>query len=449
MFDEDADGGGGIPEGNGAQGGNSVATASTYALVDRQLSISQGGALVDAAEIFQADPDLRLLPVVNGDDQPVGAIFERDMRRIFFNPFGHALLKNPSFGGRLDDHIRPCPVVESGTPTEELIDRHAREGAGCEGLIVTRAGRFAGVISNRVLLRLAAERDVRAARIRAERFTRIDNASTAFDGDVAGLVEDVIAVARDLQRMAAQMAERASENGQRSAGVAIAASQASQNMGEIASRGEELTTMLSSLEDVVTNAGAAIRNAVARVSEGTVHTRILLEAADEIRDVTGLIDGIARTTTLLSLNAAIEAARAGKAGEGFAVVAAEVKSLSSQTRMAAAEIAERIGHIHAAIAEVSAGHRQMGSAIATVETLSGSVVQAVARQVLATRSIASNVGEAGYATGHIHESADEISRNARAATAGAEQVLSLASMLSSRAQGLQDRVGGFLQMVRT
>ncbi|CAN5118490.1 hypothetical protein BH10PSE12_BH10PSE12_11220 [soil metagenome] len=340
-------------------------------------------------------------------------------------------------------------MVESGTSTDVLIDVHARQGAGCEGLIVTRGGRFAGVISNQVLLGLAAERDVRAAKAKAERFAHIDSASEALHNDVASLVTDLIAVSQDLQGTAANMAARASENGERSASVAIAASQASQNMGEIASRGEELARMLLSLEDKVHSAGTATRNAVDRVAEGAIQTRILAQTADEIRDVTDLIDGIARTTTLLSLNATIEAARAGGAGEGFAVVAAEVKSLSNQTRTAAAEIAERIGHIRTVIAEVSAGHGHMGMAIATVDLLSASVFEAVTSQGRATRSIASNVGEAGDATGHIHQSADEISRNASAATASADQILALATALSSRAQGLQDRVGGFLAVVRT
>jgi methyl-accepting chemotaxis protein len=105
------------------------------------------------------------------------------------------------------------------------------------------------------------------------------------------------------------------------------------------------------------------RRAIDQLSQGTVHIRAslaeisnLLSLVDTLtQHVTGFaaamsqvkqcsrdIEGIAETTNILSLNAAIEAARAGDAGRGFAVVAAEVKSLAGKTRQATDEIARTI-----------------------------------------------------------------------------------------------------------
>lgn len=114
-------------------------------LVTPSPAIRLGRPLSEAVDHFQHDPALRLLPVLDSADRPVGAIYERDMRRILFNPFGHALLRNPSFGGRLDDHVRSCATVERRASIEALIDLYAAQGQGCEGLIVVDRDRYAGV----------------------------------------------------------------------------------------------------------------------------------------------------------------------------------------------------------------------------------------------------------------------------------------------------------------
>src|SRR5947208_3283040 len=92
------------------------------ALLVARAPVRLGQPLSDAVERFQQDAGLRLLPVVDAANRPVGAIYERDTRAILFNPFGHALLKNPSFGGRLDSHVHPCTVVPSDSPIATLID---------------------------------------------------------------------------------------------------------------------------------------------------------------------------------------------------------------------------------------------------------------------------------------------------------------------------------------
>ena len=73
--------------------------------------------------------------------------------------------------------------------------------------------------------------------------------------------------------------------------------------------------------------------------------RTLEYAAEKIGEVVSPINGIASQTNLLALNTTIEAARAGKAGKSFAVVATEIKSLVGQTAKATEEIASQISHI--------------------------------------------------------------------------------------------------------
>ena len=175
-------------------------------LTDDSPVVRLGQPLSEAVDWFQRDSSLRLLPVLDVAGRPVGAIYERDMRRILFNPFGHALLRNPSFGGRLDDHVHPCACVEQDSDVETLVDLFAAQGAGCEGLIVTSHGFYAGVLGGAMLLRLTAQRDARVALARAERVERITQESAAFRQDIAAMIADMATMADRLSALAAQAA---------------------------------------------------------------------------------------------------------------------------------------------------------------------------------------------------------------------------------------------------
>jgi len=417
-------------------------------LVTPSPAIRLGRPLSEAVDHFQHDPALRLLPVLDVADRPVGAIYERDMRRILFNPFGHALLRNPSFGGRLDDHVRPCATVERRASIEALIDLYAAQGQGCEGLIVVDGDRYAGIAGGQLLLKLAAERDARVALARVERLEQVTRESATFRGDIRTLIADLVAMADMLSRLAEDAAERSAHNGNASAGMAVAAAQTADNLSGIAASGRELGLLFQSMEEEVREAGAAIRAAVDQTQSGAAQTRTLSAQADGIGEVTALIDAIARATTTLALNAGIEAARAGDAGRGFAVVAREVKSLAGQTRDAAAEIARRIDHIRATVSHVAQGHAHMDAAIATADRLSASVFEAVARHGAFSRAIAGSVEEAGEASGHIRASASQISVNAGAAVEDAWAMRNAAGRLSEEARRLDDRASAFIRAIQ-
>lgn len=89
-------------------------------------SLDERSTLARAVELFRADSDLRLPPVVGQNGRPLGAIFEKDVRRLLLNPFGHALLQNPTFGANLSQHIRPCPVHEMTDHITTLVDHYHR-----------------------------------------------------------------------------------------------------------------------------------------------------------------------------------------------------------------------------------------------------------------------------------------------------------------------------------
>ena len=411
-------------------------------------AIRLGRPLSEAVEQFQENPSLRLLPVLDDADRPKGAIYERDMRQILFNPFGHALLRNPSFGGRLDDHVRPCASVERSATIEMLIDLYAAQGQKCEGLIVVENGRYAGMVGGQLLLKLAAERDARVAVARAERLERVTRESGLFRDDIATLIADLVNMADMLSRLASDAAERAADNGQAAAGMAVAAAQTADNLTGIAGSANDLGLLFQSIEEEVRQAGAAIRAAVEQTRLGSAQTEQLRVQADGIGEVTALIDAVARATATLALNAGIEAARAGEAGQGFAVVAREVKLLAGQTREAAAEIASRIEHIRSTVGHVAQGHGLMGSAIEKADRLSASLFDAVARHGAFSRGIAASMSEAGESSDHVRVSASQISNNASAAVDGAQAMREAAGQLAAEAQRLDARASLFIEAIR-
>jgi methyl-accepting chemotaxis protein len=411
-------------------------------LSDDSPAVRLGQPLSEAVDWFQRDSSLRLLPVLDARERPVGAIYERDMRRILFNPFGHALLRNPSFGGRLDDHVHPCPCVEQDSDVETLVDLFAAQGSGCEGLIVTRHGFYRGVLGG-------AQRDARVAMARAERVERITQESAAFRRDIAAMIADMATMADRLSSLAAQAAERAAGDSADSTAMAVAAAQTAERLSQLAAGGTDLGQLFRAMEAEAQDAGAAIAEAAARSRSGAARSEALRIEADGVGEVIALIDSIARATAMLALNAGIEAARAGEAGQGFAVVAREVQSLAQQTREAAAGIGARIDHIRAAIAEVAAGHAHMDATMVRADRLSAAVFEAVARQSAFSRTIADSVAEAGASSDHIRLGARQISDNAQASALAARGMRDVAARLADEAHRLEQRAGGFIAAIGT
>ncbi len=411
------------------------------------IAVDIHSSAADAIALFQAHPSLRILPVLSPNREPVGAIFEEDVRQILFNPYGHALLRNPSFGATLKQRIRPCPTADAGCALGELLTTYAHAG-GQEGMILTRDGRYHGVIENRDLVSAAGAYELDRLHRRETQFRLLHEAGRAFEQEISRLVGMLGSLAGDLETSAGATARRGEETGRRASAVAAAAGQTGETMASLAAHGSAQVNALDGLQAETARASSTAGEAVALVAAGARRAVVLQESTLSIERITGLIDSLAAKVNMLAINATIEAARAGDAGRGFAVVANEVRALAAQTREAAEEIAGHSTEMRGAAEEVVAGQGGIERIIASVENIARTVDETVQAQRAMTIGIAEGAGQAASASRDIRINIETINETALAAANGATEMKRVAGALAASSVQLGARVEGFLRTLR-
>jgi methyl-accepting chemotaxis protein len=143
------------------------------------------------------------------------------------------------------------------------------------------------------------------------------------------------------------------------------------------------------------------REAVTRANASRATIDALAKAADQIGDIVTVINQIAAQTNLLALNATIEAARAGDAGRGFSVVAAEVKTLATRTATSTERIADKVAEIQATTREVVNSLEGVAEAIERFSGVTESVAAAIEQQRAATEDFTSSARKSSAAVSDV------------------------------------------------
>jgi len=243
-------------------------------------------------------------------------------------------------------------------------------------------------------------------------------------GTINATSAEIVSAAASTQGLSRQMNEASVRQAREIVATTFAAPQTSQSLQEVASRAEQLSSHAQQSIAVAHNGastvGRTIQNMAAlrdQIQDTAKRIKRLGESSQEIGNITELINDIAEQTNTLALNASIQAAMAGDAGRGFAIVADEVQRLAERATSATRQIENLVRTIQA----------DTNEAIISMERSTANVVAG-----------AQSAEEAGQALTQIESSSHELSTLMQDISLSARSQSGEATRIAEAMQGIRE-----------
>ncbi len=275
--------------------------------------------------------------------------------------------------------------------------------------------------------------------------------------EVATATREVAGAATQIAASSEEMAQGMQEQTRQTTEVSSAIEELSQTVVEVAQKSANAANTATEAGNQAATGGQVVQQTVEGmkaikqvVDDSSKAIGELGKRGEQIGEIIDVINDIADQTNLLALNAAIEAARAGEHGRGFAVVADEVRKLADRTTKATEEIAGSIQAIQtetaAAVKGMNAGTERVDEGVKLADQ-AGQALRAIVTgsQEVSTmiQAIAAGSEEQSAAAEQIARNIESINAVSQQAAEGAGQAAAAAAQLSSKSEQLQQIVGQF------
>ncbi|ACZ22645.1 methyl-accepting chemotaxis protein [Sanguibacter keddieii DSM 10542] len=225
--------------------------------------------------------------------------------------------------------------------------------------------------------------------------------------------------------------------------LGVAARDVSTNVLTVATGAEEMGAAIREISQSAQDAARVANQAVGSAEATTATVGKLGESSTEIGNVIKVITSIAEQTNLLALNATIEAARAGEAGKGFAVVASEVKELAQETAKATEDIARRVQTIQSDSTDAAGAIAEIAEVIARINDYQATIASAVEEQNATTTEISRSIAQTAAGATQISAGIDDVEAQAVVTSESGESTRVQAEHMAGMAATLQQAVARF------
>ncbi len=291
----------------------------------------------------------------------------------------------------------------------------------------------------------------------AEGFNKMMESLRFVIGKINDTTNSAASSSEELSATVQQIARRTEEQAERTNQVATASTQMAQtvidvakNTANIASSANVTLKTAQQGADVVSRTVNEVQEIAQTVSELAQGMVSLGERSKQIGDIVGVIKDIADQTNLLALNAAIEAARAGEQGRGFAVVADEVRKLAEKTTNSTAQIGEMITAIQVemerAVQSMDVGSSKVETGV-HLATEAGESLQEIVRSVnelqAMVQQIASATEEMSAVSEHISSDIEIVASVSRETSASSTEISQAVDNIARLSAELKGEAGRF------